>query len=45
MMTIEYQQDIIRRSLELYGSTDLGVSAMDKMKIVYAHKGEYQDER
>ena len=22
----EYQQDIIRRSLELYGSTDLGVS-------------------
>ena len=28
-----------------FASTDLGVSAMDKMKIVYAHKGEYQDER
>ncbi len=22
-----------------FASTDLGVSAMDKMKIVYAHKG------
>lgn len=28
-----------------FASTDLGVSAMDKMKIVYAHRGEYQDER
>ena len=28
-----------------FASTDLGVSAMDKMKIVYAHRGESQDER
>ena len=28
-----------------FASTDLGVSAMDKMKIVYSHRGESQDER
>ena len=28
-----------------FASTDLGVSAMDKMKIVYSHKGDSPDER